>query len=61
VFFLSYFSIAFVVLVEFESEGFEHFVCSYHCIWCIGLTSPQRFGGESKKLISSWVLVTLEA
>ena len=29
-FFLSYSSIAFVALVGFESEGFEHFVCSCH-------------------------------
>jgi hypothetical protein len=58
-FFLSYSSIAFVALVEIESEGFEH-LCSCHCIGCIDLSSPWRFGGESKKLISSWVLGTLD-
>jgi hypothetical protein len=34
-------------LVEFESEGFEHFMCSCHCMWCIGLSSPRIFGSES--------------
>jgi hypothetical protein len=43
-FFSSYSSIAFVVLMGFGREGFEHFVCSCSCIWCIGLSSPQRFG-----------------
>jgi hypothetical protein len=37
-FLLSYPSIALVALV-----GFEHFVCSCHCIGCIGLSSPRRF------------------
>jgi hypothetical protein len=55
-FFLSYLSIALVALVGFECEGLEH-LCSCHCI---GLSSPGRFGGESKKLISSWVLGTLD-
>jgi hypothetical protein len=40
---LSYPSIAFVALVGFGREGFEHFVCPCHCI---GLSSPWRFGGE---------------
>jgi hypothetical protein len=51
-FFLSYSSIAFVGLVEFE-----HFVCSCHCICCIGLSSPRRFGSESLLsflLLGSW-------
>jgi hypothetical protein len=43
-FFLSYPSIAFVDLVGFWREGFDHFVCSCHCIWCISLSSTQRFG-----------------
>jgi hypothetical protein len=43
-YFLSYLSIALVALVGFEWEGFEHFVCSCHCIWCIGLSSPRSFG-----------------
>ena len=30
--------IAFVALLEFGSEGFEH-LCSCHCIGCIGLSS----------------------
>src|ERR1041385_9406823 len=30
---------SFVALVVFESEGVEHFVCSFHCILCIGLNS----------------------
>jgi hypothetical protein len=47
-------------LVGFGREGFEHFVCSCHCIWYIGLSSPRRFDGESKKLSSSWVLGTLD-
>jgi hypothetical protein len=62
-FFLSYLSIALVALVGFECEVFVHFVCSCHCIGCIGcigLSSPRRFGSESKKLISSWVLGTLD-
>ena len=42
-FFLSYYSIAFVSLVGFESEGLEHFVCSFHFIWCIGLSSLRGF------------------
>jgi hypothetical protein len=42
-FFLSYLSIALVALVGFEWEGFEHPVCSCHCISCIGLSSPRRF------------------
>jgi hypothetical protein len=44
-------------LVEIESEGFEHFVCSCHCIWCIILSSPQRLSGESLLsflLLGSW-------
>jgi hypothetical protein len=52
-FFLSYSSIAFVVLVEFESKGFEH-LCSCHCI---DLSSPRRFGGEnslSLLLLGCW-------
>jgi hypothetical protein len=57
-FFLSYLSIALVALVGFECEGLEH-LCSCHCIGSIGLSSPWRFGGESKKLISSWVIGNL--
>jgi hypothetical protein len=51
---------ALVALVGFGREGLVHFVCSCHCIGCIGLSSPRRFGGEIKKLISSWVLGTLD-
>ena len=29
-------------MLEFESEGLEHFVCSCHCI-CIGLSPPRGF------------------
>jgi hypothetical protein len=58
-FFPSYLSIALVALVRFQYEGLEH-LCSCHCIGCISLSSPRRFGGESKKLISSWVLGTLD-
>jgi hypothetical protein len=56
-FFLSYPSIAFVAFVGFGREGFEHFVCSCHCIWCIGLSSPRSFGSESSLsflLLGSW-------
>jgi hypothetical protein len=57
---LSYLSIELVALVGFECEGLEHF-CSCHCIGCIGLSSSQRFhGSESKTIISSWVLGTLD-
>jgi hypothetical protein len=34
-------SIAFIALVEFESKEFEHIMCSYHGIRCIGLSSPR--------------------
>ena len=40
-FFLSSPPIVFVALVGFEGEGFEHLVCSCHCISCIGLSSPR--------------------
>jgi hypothetical protein len=56
-FFLSYLSIALVDLVGFEWEGFEYFVCSCHCIWCIGLSSPRRFVEvkvRSLLLLGSW-------
>jgi hypothetical protein len=56
-FFLSYLSIAFVALVGFERERFEHFVCSCHCIWCIGLSSSWRFSKwkfVSLLLLDSW-------
>jgi hypothetical protein len=56
-FFHSYLSIALVALVGFEWEGFEHFVCSCHCIWCISLSSPWRFVEvevRSLLLLGSW-------
>jgi hypothetical protein len=56
-FFLSYLSIALVALVGFEWEGFEH-LCSCHCIGCIGLSSPRRFGGE--KVVELFTLGFLE-
>jgi hypothetical protein len=34
-----------------------HFVCSCHCIWCIDLSSPRRFGRwkfVSLLLLGSW-------
>jgi hypothetical protein len=37
-FFLSYSPISFLASGEFESEGFEHLVCSCHCIRCICLS-----------------------
>jgi hypothetical protein len=40
-------------------EGLDH-LCSCHYIGFIGLSTPRRFGGEIKKLISSWVLGTLD-
>jgi hypothetical protein len=46
-FFLSSSPIALVALVGFGREGLVHFVCSCHCIGCIGLSSPRRFSGES--------------
>ena len=60
-FFLSLSSIAFVALVGFEREGLEHLVCSFHCISCIGLSSP-RWHVEVKveKLITLECLGTLE-
>jgi hypothetical protein len=58
--FLSSHPIALVDFVGFGREGLVHFVCSCHCIRSIGLSSPRRFGGESKKPISSWVLGTLD-
>ena len=53
--FLSYPSIAFVVVVGFGREGLVHFDCSCHCIWCIGLSSPRRIGW-CKLEAYSWVL-----
>jgi hypothetical protein len=52
-------SIELVALVEFESEEFEHFLCSYHCIRCIDLSSSRGFGGVKVRSFYSWVLVTL--
>src|SRR3954471_9995297 len=52
---------AFVALVEFGREGFEHYLCSCHCIWCISLSSPRRVWFEL--LIGacpSWVLGPLD-
>jgi hypothetical protein len=50
--------IALVALVGFRREGRVHFVCSCHCIGCIGLSSPQRFRGSesllSLLLLGSW-------
>ena len=53
--------IALVSFVEFGREGFEHYLCSCHCIWCIGLSSLWRIWFEL--LIGacpSWVLGTLD-
>ena len=60
--FLSYSSIAFVALVGFESGGLEHFVCSCHCIWCIGLSSLRGFVvvSEVEKVVSLECFGTLE-
>ena len=62
-FFLSYSSIAFVALVGFEGEGLEHFLCSCHCIWCIGLSSLQGFivvVSEVEKIATLECIGTLE-
>ena len=62
-FFLSYSSIAFVALVGFESGGLEHFVCSCHCIWCIGLSSLRGFVvvvSEVEKIVTLECIGTLE-
>ena len=62
-FFLSYSSIAFVALVGFESGGLEHFVCSCHCFWCIGLSSLRGFVvvvSEVEKIVTLECIDTLE-
>jgi len=46
-----------------ESRGFEHFVCSCHCIWCIGLSSLRGFVvvvSEVEKIVSLECIGTLE-
>ena len=60
-FFLSYSFIAFVVVVGFGSEGLDHFMCSCHCISCIGLSSPRLYVEvKFEKLFTLGCLSTLE-
>ena len=62
-FLLSYSSIVFVALVGFEIEGLEHFVCSCHCIGCIGLSSLRVFvvvEVEVEKIITLECIGTLD-
>ena len=61
-FFLSYYSRAFIALVGYESRGLEHFVCSCHCIWCISLSSLRGFVvvSEVEKIVTREFIGTLE-
>ena len=53
----------FVALLEFESEGLEHFVCSCHCILHRFEPSTRIRGGEIRELVTlgSWTLDALVA
>src|SRR3954462_6936895 len=46
----------------FESGGLEHFVCSCHCIWCIGLSSLRGFVvvSEVENIVTLECIGTLE-